>query len=454
MNIIKSLQVLALGTCATVGMSTQAAEKAVVTTTANQTPSPDLALTPVQDPTAPFCEWLGNSLKLHKAEKDSSNFIKEFNLSLRMQYQVGWVDPHGSAVGSQAGGYQDEWRRFRLGWNAKLFNGNLKLVNIWNIGGVDGRRTNQAPVGEPQAWRHADTKASLYEAYVEYTLDPVAISLGMMKPAFTSEYRTSSSNLATVERSVLVNQLRSETNYGFQLKNANKKDDFGWLTGVYLNGVDGGARMDIPEFDSRFGAFFLGSVSYKTDGILTKKGRIWLDYVHNFSDAVDEKLSPKYSTSYRGVGAEDILVLSWDMEQDKWSFVTEIISGFNLNTESIDASKSANNVFGVVFMPSYKFTPNWEGVFRYQFATGDDGIKTEGRYLSGSTSCTRNAAKFADQLNAFYFGINYFVCAENPSLLKVMAGMEYSNYDNTKGTTTNNRGFNGWSYFLSVRTNF
>lgn len=379
-------------------------------------------------------EWLSNWNKLYKADKEQNPIIQEFNASLRMQYQLGWVDPTGGNVSTKGGAHQDEWRRFRLGLNAKMFNGKLKLVNVWNVGGV----TSQREPDKNGNWHHGSTETSLYELYAEYKADPVAISLGKIKPAFTSEYRTSSSAIITVERSVLVNQLRSETNYGIQVNNSDKKDKVGWLLGTYLNG-NGSDRRDEPEFNKDDNAFIMGQLSYDTSGFVADKGRIWLDYVHNFSDYTGKKKS----ANYQGVGAEDIVALSWDLNQDKFSFVAELMGGFNI-VDNNDP-KASDGVWGFVLMPSYKFTPNWEGVFRYQYANGDRAIKTEKRYITSLT----DAASKADSLNAFYVGVNYYVFEENPNMMKIMAGAEYSNYQ-----ASGSNGFKGWSYYISLRTNF
>ena len=391
-----------------------------------------------------FCEWLSNWNKLYKADKEKNSIIQEFNVNLRMQYQLGWVEPNGDTMGTKGGQHQDEFRRFRMGMNAKMFNGKLKLQNTWNMGGVTGRRTENPGGG----WSHKDTQASLYELYAEYTEDPVVTTIGLMKPAMTTEYRTSSSAIITVERSVLVNQLRAETNFGLQFKNSGKDDKIGWLTGVYLNGVGGSKRLDSPEFNTNENAFAMAQVSYDTSGFLTKKGRLFLDYAHNFTDysASDAKRRDK-NVTYRGIGAEDVLALSWDMNEGPWSFVSELMGGFNVVNNS---SKSAQNVMGFVFMPSYKITPNWEAVFRYQYAYGKDAIKTEGRYITNLTS----AASTADSLNAFYLGVNYYLCESNPNMAKIMTGIEYSDYNNNKGSDTKAKEFDGFSYYVSFRTNF
>ncbi len=419
MKRLSTLTLLTLGTMGMLG--------------AKQSAKPE-SLKAAAPPSASLCDWLSSWSKLYKADKEQNPIIQELNVSLRMQYQMGWVDPTGDAVQTRGGGHNDEWRRFRLGVNAKMFNGKLKLVNVWNVGGVDGQRTLQNG-----SWHHQDTETSLYELYAEYTADPVAISIGKVKPAFTSEYRTSSSAIITVERSVLVNQLRSETNYGLQFKNSDKKDKVGWLLGAYLN-ANGDKRRDELEFNAQDNAFVMGQISYDTSGFLTEKGRVWFDYVHNFTDYTGKKKS----ANYQGTGAEDIVALSWDMTEGKWSFVTELMGGFNI-VDNADKAAS-DNVWGFVLMPSYKFTPNWEGVFRYQFADGDRAIKTEKRYITAMT----NAASAANSLNAFYLGVNYYVCEKDPNMMKIMTGVEYSDYTADKGV----KAFSGWSYYVALRSNF
>ena len=40
------------------------------------------------------CQWLGDRFKWFNAERDHKNpYIQEFNVSLRMQYGMDWIDP-------------------------------------------------------------------------------------------------------------------------------------------------------------------------------------------------------------------------------------------------------------------------------------------------------------------------------------------------------------------------
>lgn len=405
-----------------------------------------------------FCTWLNNVAKLYKADPDKNPIIQEFNLMFRLQYQVGWVSPNGDAVGTQGGAYQDEFRRCRLGANAKLFNGKLKVVNFWNVGGLDGRRHNIAPAGEPQLWTNTETAASLNDLYLEYTATYAQILLGCTTPGLTAEYRTSTAALMTVEESAFSRQLHSETNYGIQFKNPGKDDKLGWLLACYLNGMDGGTRADEPNFSSKYGSFLLSNLNYDVSGWITEKGRLWLEYAHNFSDAVDETLPPQsrtWDSSYLGIGAEDIVALSWEAQQGSWEFLAEVLGASNINKNSTGApAGTTQNGWGIVLRPSYKFTPQWEGVFRYSFAEGKDALRSERRYIaSGPLSATRNAAGVCDRMNTFYFGLNYYLCPVNPSLAKFMLGTEYSCYENDKGNTTN-PSFVGWSYYAAFRMNF
>lgn len=415
-----------------------------------------------------MANWLGDKFKLFNAERDHAEnaYIQEFNFTLRMQYQMEWIDPKGNAnrlTGSNKHNSErmlQEWRRFRMGWNAKLFN-DFKVVNVWNMGGMEGRDAYNSTANE---WQDKSNTYSLYELYVEYKNGPVAYSVGKMKPRMMHEYRTSSSAIITIERSILVNQLRSETNYGIQFNNSGKDDKLGWVFGTYLNGngttssqgraaANAGSNNRIrPTFSTATNAFMLGTLSYDTAGFLsTKKSRVWLDYAHNFANYNTWQADPR-KNDYQGIGARDVVALSWEGTAGKFSQVHELMAGFRVNS----AAKGAQNVVGYTFMPSYKFTPNLEGVLRYQVAAGSNAIdvsKGERQYGNQYGSSTLvPATKTVDCINAFYMGVNYYLFAGEPNMAKIMMGAEYLN---THGRSADKRrGPNGWTYDISFRTNF
>ena len=248
------------------------------------------------------CKWLGERFKWFNAERDHKNpYIQEFNVSLRMQYGLDWIDPNGEGrvMGEKEGNgrrFNDEWRRFRAGFNMKFLK-NFKLNNVWNIGGMDGLESYNA---KTNTWDTSDLTYSLYELNLEYKRGPVTYAIGKMKPRITGEYRTSSSAILTIERSMLVNQLRSETNYGFQVNNSDKNDKLGWAAGIWMNGNGGTGtgtfnnRIE-PAFNSRDNCFVTGTLSYDTSNdVFLKKSRLWLDYAHNFTNWGDDAQNKAY----------------------------------------------------------------------------------------------------------------------------------------------------------------
>ncbi len=427
---------------------------------ANTTPSAastgDVLLAPDSFST---CKWLGDRFKWFNAERDHKNpYIQEFNVSLRMQYGMDWIDPNGEGrvMGEREGNgrrFNDEWRRFRAGFNMKFLK-NFKLTNVWNIGGMDGLESYNAAENR---WDTTDLTYSLYELNLEYKGGPVTYALGKMKPRITGEYRTSSSAILTIERSMLVNQLRSETNYGFQVNNSNKNDKLGWAAGIWMNGNGGTGTGSFnnriePAFNSQDNCFVTGTLSYDTSNdVFLKKSRLWLDYAHNFTKwgddaqnkAYDKLHNYSFKSKYQGTGAKDVVALTWEGSQGDFSLMTEVMAGFNV----IGMKAGAENVFGVTIMPSYKFTPNWEGVLRYQMAAGSNAVKWEKRYTQNSTY-----SGTSDCMQALYLGVNYYIFECNPNMAKIMAGIEYAHSNGTDASKQ--KGFTGWSYNIAFRTNF
>ncbi|WP_423232323.1 hypothetical protein PVA48_04940 [Akkermansia sp. JRP_AM1] len=93
--------------------------------------------------------------------------------------------------------------------------------------------------------------------------------------------------------------------------------------------------------------------------------------------------------------------------------VTELMSGFRVVGTSL-----GENVYGLAVLPSYRFSPHLEGVFRYQLSHGRDAVKMYARYVPAVTTYP----KWVSTMNSFYFGLNYYFFPEDPDMLKLMAG--------------------------------
>lgn len=183
------------------------------------------SLAQAETPAFSFNEWLPGCFKLFDAKRDHAEnpWVQEVNFRFRPQYRWGYMDPAGGAERVKGGALgdgrreNDEWRRFRLGAKAKVLN-RFVLFTDWDIGGLDQRYKYSH-----NEWQRSRGKTSVYELYVQGDFKPVTLTLGKQKPAFIGEYRTSDSQILTIERSNLVNQLTAESVYGLDLRNSGKK---------------------------------------------------------------------------------------------------------------------------------------------------------------------------------------------------------------------------------------
>lgn len=379
-----------------------------------------------------FGTHMKDAFKVFDAKRDNAEnpYLQELSLKLRGQYQWGYLDPAGGddrVKGNRND--NNEWRRFRLGAQAKVLN-QFTLKGVWNVGGLDAR--NKFSDGE---WDRSHTEGTLDELTLSTTLKPVTLTVGKHKPAYMAEYRTSSARILTMERSVLVNQLKAEKLYGISVANADKKAEWGWNAGLWVNGQRDNAWLE-PSFNSEDSVTLGMSVSRATG----KNGRLQLDYMHSFHKDGETNSGSEYA----GPGAQDVFALSWEGKQDKWSFLAEAQAGLNV----YGGASGAENVFGLVLMPSYRFTPNWEGVVRYQLASGSNAVKGDSRYYTTNSTYSGTS----DLLQGLYMGANYYVCPENPHMLKLMLGAEYLNSEgkDAKGK----KGFTGWQLSTAVRFDF
>lgn len=385
-----------------------------------------------------FGDWAKNSFTLFNAERDGAPnpYVQELSLKFRGQFQGAYVDPAGGTdrVKGAADGRDkrdnNEWRRFRIGAQARVFD-HFTLKGVWNIGGLDSRYKYKN--GQ---WHRSSTSSSVDEIYIAGKFDPVVVNLGKHKPAYMSEYRTSSAKLITLERSAIVNQLKAEKLYGLSVARADKKATLQWNVGVWANGQRDSNTWLEPSFNSDDGFLLGASLGYATG----KKSRLTFDYMHSTRD----QGAQHPGTEYAGAGAQDVLALTWETEKNDLSFMAEAMAGFNV----YDAAPGGENVYGLVLMPSYRLSPHWEAVVRYQLAAGSNAVASDSRYYTtnGAFSGT------CDLQHGLYFGANYYVSPQNPHALKVMFGAEYINSHGTDAA--GNKGFTGWQLSTGVRWDF
>ena len=383
---------------------------------------------------------LARSFKIFDAERDHADnpYVQEISFRMRPQYQWGYVDPAGGAgrvKGASAGTGKrgnDEWRRFRIGVQAKVLR-HFTLFSDWDIGGLDGRYKYS-----DGRWERGRSQAAVYELYVQGNFKSVTFTLGKSKPAFIGEYRISDSKLPTIERSDLVNQLAPEALYGISFTNSDATDKWGWLLGAWVNGQHDNLWLE-PAFHTDTSVMTGVSISRS----LKEQSRVYLDWMHSFMN----RSSSNGFVSYEGPGARDVVVLTWETKRGKFGFMAEAMAGFNVTT-STGKRENSENVCGISLIPTYRISPRVEAVFRYALAIGSDAVESGSRYAPTNSAY----ASTCDLSRSFYFGVIFYLDPEKTDRARIMLGAEYTHASGCDAM--GERGFTGWQYSASIRTNF
>jgi phosphate-selective porin OprO/OprP len=300
-------------------------------------------------------------------------------------------------------GDNDDWenRRWRVGAHAKMFNFLTATIDI-NID--DEFNPFYKSIDE------AYLKAEISESF--------NLTAGKFKPRWSTEWSTSSKKIITFERSLLVNQLLPDKASGVAADG--KSGNFDYFLGVFSGDIDD----EFGEFNE--GTFINASMGYDFSGSTgLDKSRFHFDYLYNSTDA--NNAAAPYDHSF--------------------STGVELQSGqFGLMTDLLYAT-GENDAYGVVVMPTYDITEKLQFVGRYQYAHGDnDSLRAQSRYER--TAPFISDGGHGEDYNAFYAGLNYYICDHN---LKLMSGIEYSDLDDSSGDGGD---FSGWTWFNGVRLYF
>tara|TARA_R110002096_G_scaffold147671_32_gene307957 strand:+ start:15599 stop:16735 length:1137 start_codon:yes stop_codon:yes gene_type:complete len=342
-----------------------------------------------------FCDHYGDVLGLAKLYEGDGPLIQEIKLIGRY---------HGQYHNTESDlGDDSDWenRRFRFGVGATFlenfeFEGQFNLKNDFSESG------------------------RLFETVEDLTIswepnDAWGITVGKQKPKVTREYSTSSKRIKTIERSQLVNQIVPDKAGGIVLTLndvAGFEIDLGGFTG------DAGDDWDLPDFDGGYGLYA------RIGREITEATEVRFDYFYNDGDPNNGE--------FEDFG--NIFSLNSSSDWDRMHLVTDLIYATGINGE-------ADN-FGVVFMPYYDITDKLEAVFRYTYSNSDrfNGLDEQSRYEDDASG-----AITGDAYNAFYLGLNYYICGDK---LKLMNGVEYA--DMSGGAVEND----WWTFFTGVRMYF
>ncbi len=360
-----------------------------------------------------------------------AGMVRRIKLNVRGQYQTAAVSPNGAnRFRPGSGGRNAEWRRAYLGGEIRFADG-WRLWNLTNVGGLEGKRA-----ASHGAWEHRHTDWSLYELYVEKKWSRGRVNLGKLTPHYTPEYCLSSSAIKTVERSAMVNQVIAISNWGlWGAYEPTEKTEY--AAGLYLSDTNRDLSREISWSDDGR-AFSLLSAKRRLASLGGLTQTLSGQYVHNFARFRGRAVPA--GSDYAGPGMQDIVSLGWEASCANWSFMGNLIGGWGL-----EGRAKGKQAYGLIGMAANRFAPHWEAVARYQCSLGRDAVKTDVRYIASVTEYPA----WVDRLQAVYLGLNYYVFPDNPDMMKLMLGVEY-----TATSAHGSKGFDGWTIMGAARFRF
>jgi phosphate-selective porin OprO/OprP len=262
----------------------------------------------------------------------------------------------------------------------------------------------------------------LTDAYLAWEFSKAAtVIVGKQSANFTLDGSTSSTQLLTIDRNNLSNNLWFTDQYipGVSLRGTPGQ----WVYNVgFFSG--GSESPEFGNFDA--GYFGIGSIGYDfAKNLGVKKALVRADFVHN-----ERNLQSTFTSRLENIGA---LVFVFDHTPWGCSADLALASGYG----------GQSNLFGANIMPWVNITKNLQLVGRYTYVSSEDpqGVRFA-RYENTLTSAR------GDEYNEIYGGLNYYIYGHK---LKLQTGFAYVTM---KGMPAATGDYNGWSWTSSIRINF
>ena len=323
-------------------------------------------------------------------------WLRRFALSGRAQGDYALFD-------ADEGDYDDlRWRRFRFGFSSDLAHG----LKIQVEGDFDLNNS------------HQDLYNRLTDAYLAWQWHPdQQIKLLKHSAGFTLDGYTSSKKLMTPERNNLTNNLWFTAEYftGLSVKGALDKR-LSYNLGVFASDDSDEIGLDGASY------FTLASGAYDLAPDLgLETAEIHLDYVYNNKD-------PQANTR----DFSQVASLSTRWSQGQWNLWTDLSVG--------DGYYSQSDLWGLVLMPFYDFSPRWQLVGRYTRleSDGDNGVRLN-RYESSVVSGR------GDEYDEYFLGLNLFFYGHR---LKWQNGVRYTRMEDQ---ADDGGEYDGWGLISGLR---
>lgn len=280
---------------------------------------------------------------------------------------------------------------------------------------------------------------SFDKAVLEWKQSPLlVVDAGIAKAPFGYEENISSGDLRAIERSTITRYI-DEGNNGRRLGAASYRDGL-FASGTY-DGFFYNVAVTDPERNEYSGDSTNTAVLVNGQGGVGSTGNgstnkfAYYGVVGYGGDIQTGSVKTTYKVGYEtgfdrnqgGVGAT--IGTGQNISLD--GLFADITSGpFQLISEYERAKDDAGvavhhnaNVWGYWIQPTYKITPQWEGVFQYSYVNSDGrGVALSDVVRSAPSGGTMDTAK------ELYFGFNYYIKGND---VKLQAGYIHGESDDT-----------------------
>lgn len=243
----------------------------------------------------------------------------------------------------------------------------------------------------------------LTDCYLKADLTPACdVVVGKQSTMFTLDSSISSKQLLTIERSIIAYNIGvpEDSVPGVCLE----LHDGAWQGRAAVFSA-GAATPGFGEFNAAaFGVFSVGYDFAKELGC--RHALLRADYMLQGTDPQNTTGKPAAFTRDH----HQAMSLNFQLEEGPW--------GLNAELAASEGHGAQSDLKGLCFQPSYSFSPQWQGVFRYTRMTSalDNGLRFT-RYESAV-----NAGR-GDRYDEFYFGLNRYFYGHR---LKCMFGLQHT----------------------------
>ena len=377
------------------------------------------------------CDNLINFGKFYN-NPDAST-LQSAKLFLSYQHQIGHIDGTDQ-TGKEFDDSFEEFRRVWVGLSGKF-------GNFWKFKVVSqiSNDRNEYP-GDYRQWGHETFRAAniTFDAdkfWEIESLDSLEFGYGRRTGRMADEWQRSSTMINCLERSSFSNKLwlydkeKGNPLAAWVKWTAGKHTfDTALFSGTYDDYIGGWSDSKI---------FYVSWLGDYSEGSSYELLEYWVSYYKQEGSITEDRLAG---------GNDWTLSLVNRMGNGPWALHSTLAWGNNGDQTSPNREGEFG---GIVLMPMYWLNQNKlkvVGRYLYQKADCTKGLKLNSRYApladTRDQTIDLNSGR-GDKHQAFYLGLNYYLCGEN---LKLVNGLQHDELESSGSTQ-----FRGWTVGSSIR---